>query len=208
MSDGPLFNQKFRHPLITFADLLTKEAGGAYVEHGEYIQFMFRAYVYAIDTEGARLQNPTGKTSKPLTQSVTDSEGTREFVVKPTRGQPNPPDSVKARIIGSSIDQFVIDDDLRVYWPLFPGVSNPTPGELVYVVFEDASMTHGLWIAKVPFDNRYDNTNNVLLREVSKDVSKDTLASNYQDSQNMTSEPTDPISREGSSSNNDLFSDG
>jgi len=177
----PLTNQKYRRPLVTFADVLRKEAAGQYVERGEYVPFMFRAYVYAVDTVGAMLENDQGETGPDLEQTVTDSQGTRSFNVKAALGPPNPPDSVKARIITNNMDQFLDDDDLRVYWPMFPGLQNPSPGELVYVVFEDSSMTHGLWVSKVPFDNRYDNPNLILQREVSELSVSDSIASSYPD---------------------------
>ena len=78
-------------------------------------------------------------------------------------GPRNPKNSIKARIISNNIDDFVDDDDLRVYWPMFPGVSNPSAGEVVYVVFEDTTMKHGLWLSKAPLNGEFDTPNQVLI---------------------------------------------
>ncbi len=73
-----------------------------------------------------------------------------EYDIAPTRGPVNPPNSIRARIIGNNMDQFTSDDDLRCYWPILPGIANVSAGEMAYVVFEDESYTHGLWLARVP----------------------------------------------------------
>ena len=168
----PLTNQKFRRPLIALGDLLAKESAGSYVEQGDYVPFMFRAIVYAIDTLGGRLENPTGDTSSAFQQTLTDSNGTRVYSVYPKVGPKNPPDSIRARIIANNIDQFVDDDNLRTYWPLFPGLQSPSPGELIYIVFEDRNMAHGLWVSKVPFSNDFDNPSNIQFSDVSLAVEK------------------------------------
>ena len=202
----PLTRQKVHNPEIVLSDVLRKEAGGLYIERGEYVPFMFRAHVYAIDTEGGNLENPDGDSSPPLQQTVTDGDGTRTYDVKALVGPENPPDSVKARIIGSNIDQGVNDDELRVYWPMFPGLSNPSPGELVYVVFEDAERDHGLWIAKVPFDNRYRNPNSVMFSDVAKVSANENLSSNYDDNPNSTDDNS-VLNRVGDESLNSSFED-
>jgi len=60
---------------------------------------------------------------------------------------------VKARVLTDGLDRLVADEDLRVFWPMFPQdqLAMPiSPGEHVYVVFEDEGFTHGLWISRVP----------------------------------------------------------
>ncbi len=161
-----LYNEKFRRPNIAFTDLLKKGAGGAFREKGEYVAFMFRALVIAVDVEGGKLETPTGEPYKRgetdwekgadvLHQRVVGSNDIliAEYDITPTRGPVNPPNSIRARVIGNNMDQFVSDDDLRCYWPMFPGIANVSAGEMAYVVFEDESFTHGLWLARVPTNN-------------------------------------------------------
>lgn len=156
MSD--FINQAFRRPLIVLSDLLNNELGGQYVKKSDYVPFMFRALVYAVDLQGGRLSNPDGVTSAPITQTVRVNNVESTYTAIPTYSDvPNPPDALRARIIIDNTDIFFNDSDLRTYWPLFPGLQAPSPGQLVYVVFEDRDKSHGLWLANVPMDN--DNTN-------------------------------------------------
>jgi len=169
-----LSNEQFRRPTITFQDLLKKGAGGAYRERGDYSAFMFRALVIAIDTKGGRLESPTGdphkqegkewvKIDEKHKETVYDGEEVlATYEISPNRGPYNPPNSIKARIISNNMDQMISDDDLRVYWPLFPGITNPSAGEMAYVVFEDEEFTHGLWLAKVPTNNADQTANQIL----------------------------------------------
>ncbi len=166
-------NEKFRQPTIGFTDTLINGANGTYRERGEYAQFMFKALVIAMDTIGGKLETPTGQPDgEALVQQVAYPNGrTDSYEVKNLEtglvnvGPRNPKNSVKARIISSGMDQFVDDDDLRVYWPLFPGIDNPGAGEVVYVVFEDETMTHGLWLARAPLNGEFDTANQVLMPE-------------------------------------------
>ena len=190
-----LSNEKFRRPSIAFQDILRKGSGGAYREKGQYSAFMFRAVVIAIDPEGGKLETPTGephiKNGKDwaeggdkLNQLVQFSDGTViNYDITPNKGPVNPPDSIKARIISSNMDQFISDDDLRVYWPMFPGISNVTAGEMAYVVFEDESFTHGLWLARVP-TNLADETSNQILMDSLSDEAKTALTHLYDEPEN------------------------
>jgi len=164
-------NEKIRRPSISFTDTLMKGANGTYRERGEYAQFMFKALVVAMDTQGGLLETPNGvPAGDPLFQTVTYPDGTTDSytVINPETnlinlGPRNPKNSVKARIISNGIDDFVDDDDLRVYWPLFPGNTNPGAGEVVYVVFEDETMNHGLWISRAPLNGEFDTPNQILV---------------------------------------------
>lgn len=171
---SPLFNEKFRRPSIGFAEVLKKGAGGMYREKDEYAPFMFRALVIAIDTEGGKLETPDGKPEGDgeLEQRVyaPDGQQVAQYTITPTRGPRNPKNSVRARIVANNMDQFIDDDSLRTYWPLFPGVDNPSPGELVYVVFEDETMEHGLWVTKVPSNDPDETKNQMLMSEILKDA--------------------------------------
>ena len=163
---------KFRRPVISFTEAFIAGANGTYRERGEYAQFMFKALVVAMDTQGGKLETPDGfPEGDALVQLVQYPNGkTDEYTVsddqgKVNTGPRNPKNSVKARIISSGLDEFTDDDNLRVYWPLFPGVDNPSAGEVVYVVFEDETMTHGLWLSRAPLNGELDTPNQVLMPE-------------------------------------------
>lgn len=167
-----VFNEKFRRPSIGFTEMLRKGIGGMLREKDEYATFMFRALVLASDPYGGKLETPDGvpegKTYlEEVIHDVTGGEIAR-YTVNPTLGPRNPKNSVRARIITEGMDQFIDDDNLRTFWPLLPGISNPSAGELVYVVFEDERMTHGLWISKVPTDLDEENSNQTLMNNVYK----------------------------------------
>jgi len=192
-----LSNEKYRRPSIAFQDILRKGSGGAYREKGEYTAFMFRAIVIAVDTFGGKLETPNGKpqeksgsswidSSNNMVQEVRDSSGLIvSYEITPTRGPTNPPNSIKARIMSNNMDQFISDDDLRCYWPMFPGISNVTAGEMAYVVFEDETFTHGLWLAKVPTNNADQTSNQIMVGQLLRDI-KSGNAKLYEDSQKTT----------------------
>ena len=176
-----LSNEKYRRPSIAFQDILRKGSGGAYREKGEYSAFMFRAIVIAVDPEGGKLESPDGKPQQrsgdkwvegaKMTQIVTDgNKPLAKYEITPTLGPVNPPNSIKARIISNNMDQFTSDDDLRCFWPMFPGLSNVSAGEMAYVVFEDEDFTHGLWLAKVPTNNADQTSNQILLSQLVEDI--------------------------------------
>jgi hypothetical protein len=161
-------NEKFRRPTISFTETLMKGASGAYRERDEYVQFMYKALVIALDPIGGKLETPDGK---PVGAYLVQKDGKKKsYTIKNDEGMinmgpRNPKNSVKARIISNTMDALVDDDDLRVYWPLFPGVANPTAGEVVYVVFEDETMNHGLWLSRAPLNGNHDTPNQVLMPE-------------------------------------------
>src|SRR3990167_8093087 len=68
----------------------------------------------------------------------------------------NPKNSIRARIISeSSPHTFLANEDLPVFWPLFPFDVFPLKeGEHVYVMFDGERGDHGLWISRIaePFD--------------------------------------------------------
>lgn len=161
---------KFRRPTISFTELFIAGANGTFRERGEYAQFMFKALVVAMDTQGGKLETPTGDpVDGALTQQVqypngkVDSYDVVSSEGKVNVGPRNPKNSVKARIISDGSDDFVDDDDLRVYWPLLPGIDNPSAGEVVYVVFEDETMNHGLWLCRAPLNGEFDTPNQILI---------------------------------------------
>lgn len=164
---GRTNNERFHRPSINLVELLKKNFSGAFVERGDYLPFMFRALCLAVDTEGGKLETPDGKPEGTgLNVEIRESGTTKplaSYSVSPTFGPRNPKDSIRARIISADHDRFVDDDSLRTYWPLFPGLATPSPGELVYVVFEDDSRTHGLWLGKVPSNLPNENANQILM---------------------------------------------
>ena len=142
---------------MVLSDLLNNEMGHRYVIKGDYVPFMFRALVYAVDLTGGRLSNPDAysPTAVPIEQTIVVDEEVINYKAMPSYSEvPNPPDSLRARIIIDNQNIAFLDEDLPTYWPLFPGLAAPSPGDLVYVVFEDREKFHGLWFAKVPFDNK------------------------------------------------------
>lgn len=171
----PLFNERIRRPTISFTDVLRKGASGVYRERDEYTPFMFRALVIAVDVEGGKLETPdrTPDGGSNLEQRVFDPDGklVAKYDITPTPGPRNPKNSVRARIVTNNMDQAIDDDSLRTFWPLFPGVDNPSAGELVFVVFEDEQMTHGFWVAKVPSSDVDESKNQMLMSQMLKDVS-------------------------------------
>ncbi len=137
--------ERFQRPELFLSDLLKRAARGAFVERDESPALFFRALVVAVDTVGGALENDDGS------GSVTHDRGGRGTTFPAVVGPRNPRGSLKARILSDGYDQFVSDDRLRVFWPLFPEHSSlpVKPGEHVYVMFEDADREHGLWVAKV-----------------------------------------------------------
>jgi hypothetical protein len=171
-----LWNEKYRRPTIAFQDILRKGSGGMYRERDEYSAFMFRALVFAVDTVGGKLETPTGKPHQRSGDTWVEGGNIHEEIISvpnnekpvakyniiPTTGPVNPPNSIRARIISNNMDQFTRDDDLRCYWPLFPGISNISAGEMAYVIFEDESFVHGLWLARVTTNEPNETANQIL----------------------------------------------
>lgn len=91
--------------------------------------FVRRALVVAIDHIGGRLEQIPKK---------------------------NPKNSIRARIISEpSPHAFLENDDLPVFWPLFPYDLMPIKeGEHVYVIFDGERTDHGLWLSRIaePFE--------------------------------------------------------
>jgi hypothetical protein len=98
--------------------------------------FLHRAVVVSVDYIGGQLEN--------------DPEN-----------PPNPPNSIKARIITDAIDQDTPEDELEVFWPMYSHDVMPLKeGEHVYVVFEDpANLDHGLWLSRIPEPLQTSNVN-------------------------------------------------
>lgn len=184
MVDNGRAREFFRRPELFFSELLKKSARGVLRESTDYVQFLFRAVVVAVDVEGGKLENPDA--DGRLTHVV---DG-RSFDVPARAGPTNPRNSVKARILSDGYDQFVHDDRLRVFWPFMQEhVSAPIkPGEHVYVVFEDPGMEHGLWIAKVP---GHENANYFKGESSYGAVGESSLASKFDDSRGSARESED-----------------
>lgn len=132
----------YRRPEMILSDLLGREARGERPE-----RHYRRASVLAVDLEGGLLQNPAG--SGDITS--VDRTGKRR-AYKALSGPANPRGAIKARVLTDGLDRLLEDSDLRIFWPMFPTdqVGIPvSPGEHVYVMFEDEHLTHGLWVARV-----------------------------------------------------------
>ncbi len=79
---------------------------------------------------------------------------------KRSKEPPNPPGSFVGRIITDAADTYTDDDNLPVFWPLFPHDLMPIKeSEHAYVIFEDPEQHHGLWIARIPEPNDVNNLN-------------------------------------------------
>lgn len=136
--------QALLHPEIYQSQLLAAFAQGRFVERTENIAPFLRAQIISFDAEGGLLENPSGdgavRSRNPTTMEYLD--------IAARVGPKNPPRSVRARIL--DIDRYVRDEDLRIYWPMFPyGGADPTSLEFVYVWFEDTDNRHGIWISPV-----------------------------------------------------------
>lgn len=134
----------FRRPELILAEVLQRAA-----RHEDRIDRHYRrAVVLAVDLNGGQLQNPSAAGGI----SVIDRTG-RQVQYPALPGVENPRGAIKARVLTDGLDRLVDDNDLRIYWPMFPQDQMGTPiapGEHVYVVFEGEGLTHGLWLARVP----------------------------------------------------------
>jgi len=103
-------------------------------------RFIYRAVVIKIDEQGGQFSGPD-----------TDYD----------EDPPNPPNSVKARIITDSIDAYTDDSDLTTFWPMNPHDSMPIKeGEHIYVIFEDVGRKEvGLWLCRVSEHNGVNSLN-------------------------------------------------
>jgi len=73
----------------------------------------------------------------------------------------NPKNSIRARIVSEpSPHTFLENEDLPVFWPLFPfNISPIKQGEHVYVIFDGTRGDHGLWISRIPEPFEVDDKN-------------------------------------------------
>lgn len=143
------FPSKFQllHPEVFQAQLMSKFLNGKFLEKGDVVSPFLRAQVISFDPSGGNLENPQGngsmRSQNPSDQSYYD--------IKARVGPSNPPRALRARIVTNHLDTFTTDEDLRVFWPMFPSFgSDPVPLEFVYVFFESGDRYHGLWVSRVP----------------------------------------------------------
>jgi hypothetical protein len=168
----PLHRKKFLNPEINLSELIRKNAGGQFREHGELVPFMFRAVVVAMDEIGGRLESPDGKPEggNQIEVQIIDQSntGVAQYVAKTKAGIRNPANSIRAKIITPNMDLFTSFDDLMTYWPMFPPTTSITPGEVVYVVYEDENASHGLWLCKTANNLVDANANIALMKDTLK----------------------------------------
>jgi len=132
----------YRRPELILTDMLQRAA-----REERPVRTYHRAVVLAVDIEGGVLQNTAG--SGAITVPGRDGR-TRRYPA--LVGTDNPRGSIKARILTDGLDRLTEDDDVRVFWPMFPydQIALPvSPGEHVYVVFEGDGMNHGLWLSRI-----------------------------------------------------------
>lgn len=146
MTDGGHTYDHYLFPEKFLSELLRGGAQRRFVDRSENPSLIYRATVLAVDVEGGKLENPDSS------GDVSHEINGQSFKISARSGPKNPRNSVKARVLTNGLDQFVEDQNLRVFWPFFSDhMTVPIkPGEHVYVLFEDAEMRHGLWINKVP----------------------------------------------------------
>jgi hypothetical protein len=152
------FFYKYRllNPEIYLSEMVRKYAQGKLAEHGENVPFFQRAKVLAIDKTGAKLENAKGEGSVEG-KSIKDG---KTYAFEAKIGPDNPKYSIKARLITDQSDAFTSDDELRVYWPLFPNMGQDiSVDEFVYVFWEDADRKHGIWVSKCPAPNNIASVN-------------------------------------------------
>lgn len=112
---------------------------------------------------------------------------------------PNPKNSIKARLITDFYDSFSGEDDLAVFWPMFPNeVSGIKETEHVYVIFEDAYKRHGLWLTRIAEPLDFDKPNIAPGAEKYKDageseIDADSTSEYIPNSKNISSNGTSPI---------------
>lgn len=141
------YKQQVLKPEVYQAQMMSKFVQGKFLERGENVAPFVRAQVISFDPVGGMLENPDGSGEA----DSRNPENNDRYKIKARRGPKNPPRSLRARIITQHRDAATPDEDLRVYWPLFPP-SGPDPITLdfVYVFFEDSDRHHGLWVSRVP----------------------------------------------------------
>lgn len=73
----------------------------------------------------------------------------------------NPKNSIRARIISEpSPHAFLDNDELPVFWPLFPFDIMPVKeNEHIYVIFDGEKKDHGLWISRISEPYEVDDRN-------------------------------------------------
>lgn len=197
MSSGKYGRDAFIFPERFLAEIIRKGATGQYLEVDQHPQIYYRALVLAVDVFGGRLENPDAAGS---IEHVVDG---KKVTIDARHGPENPKNAVKARILTNGLDQFVDDNELRVYWPLFPEhMSVPVkPGEHVYVTFEDMKSRHGLWVNKVP---GHEGVNVSPGEDFYRDPDKDSITQKFDDSredQDLPDGSDDDASERGSSTN-------
>jgi len=143
----PYYLSKYtlQHPEIFQSQMMARFVQNKFLQRGENVPVFFRAQIISFDSEGGLLENPDA-TGEARSQNPDTKE---YYSIKARPGPKNPPRSIRAKML--QYDQFTRDEDLRIYWPLFPSVaSDPTTLEFVYVMYEDSDRHHGLWVAQVP----------------------------------------------------------
>lgn len=133
-----------RRPELALANVIER----AFRDDFEQKRTYYRAVVVAVDLDGGLLQNPDG--AGEFVVPLRDGS-TRKY--KALIGPNNPRGSVKARILTDGLDRLLGDNELKVYWPMFPQDLSGTPispGEHVFVLFEENdSAETGLWVSRV-----------------------------------------------------------
>jgi hypothetical protein len=175
----PKYNESYRRPENFLTELVQKYSRGELMERSEGVPVLYRALVLAVDVVGGKLESPSPSASDKVKHVLPNGQS---YDVQAQVGPANPKNSIKARVLTGGRDQFLADQNLKVFWPFFPEhISIPIkPGEHVYVLFEDKNMAHGLWVGKMP---GHEGLNYKLGQDTYKTDDDDTLASKFSDTQ-------------------------
>ncbi len=133
----------YKRPELVLARLVSDAARGP-----EPTRNVRRALVLAVDQEGGMLENPAGSGT-----FASSWPGVKTKILRAQVGPANPRGSIKARVLTDGLDRLRTDDEVRVFWPMFPPdqLGMPvSPGEHVYVMFEGDGMSNGFWLSRVP----------------------------------------------------------
>jgi len=141
------YKQTLLKPEVYQAQLMSKFVQGKFVERGDIVSPFFRAQVISFDPVGGNLENPDGNGSA----RSRNPQSKDYYEINARVGPSNPVRSLRARIITDHLDSGTADEDLRIFWPLFPATGfDPVILDFVYVFFEQNDKKHGLWVSRVP----------------------------------------------------------
>jgi len=136
MTRRPIRSKDSQNPERILNNIINDYVGGRL---GGVDQTILKVAILKIDNVGGQLAGPgTPREDEP----------------------PNPRGSFVGRIVSNAADTHSADDELLVYWPMFPHHVEPIKeSEHAYVIFEDQEQTHGLWLCRISEPKNIGNLN-------------------------------------------------